>query len=951
MQHRFLFLAAAALLAVVECAPLSDGTAMANPTVTIAPGVVIGTTKVIASATAATTTVYNYLGIPFAVPPTATRRFAPPEKPTAWTSPLEAKSLPPACMQQFIYPKSTSDFLQKTFNNPGSPPPGESEDCLYLNVYAPVAASLSNKKAVLFWIFGGNLHFGTGSLLQYDGSSFAGFQDVVVVTFNYRTNVFGFSGSPEIPKGQQNSGFLDQRMALQWVQDNIAQFGGDPTRVTIFGESAGGVSVKQLLAQPPSPLPFHAAIMESEQAVLPGTALASYNALLRKYNCYDETSPIACLQKVSATTLKALIMENDYFFNPVNDHVTFTSDVRPNLQSRSFAKVPFFMGTNADEGRVFAAAAGFDNSSATIQQVASIFLPGLPLLQKALVAFYTPFFDDVFLFASTVLTDLGFLCTTSSLSTYAAARGYTVWRYYYNAAFPNLSTFPNAGAYHTSEIPQVFGTYPLKNQLGSATPDQEGLSKYMQTTWANFAKNPSAGPGWPAIGSTSGNTLAELGGASNPIGKLMISVSNKAAGGRPTPPKKPTTGSCQVNSTANTGPGAAPQEEPHTANYPHTSSGGESFPAASVGYTLENTESENTSPEEPFTGNHNTEPLADTPPSANPERISSAPVGNTPETTEPRATSPEEPFTERLDNETLGDTPPSVNPECISVAHESNGECPSSTKYESRDMKGVTGKESGQDASLTTKDRVGAGVTGFAVGAGAGVGLGLINTSQGLPAEDHHSNAESIASQGSISEPASIAPGTSLSYASSEFDDSIQTNEEGIATHFNDRLKSSDEGHSDRDGDDTDEERHASFSETQDMGNHHSTGDNEHHRRDDEQQVNLYVSQSNDEDTGTDDGQEMGHNEDKAGDEDPVSDEEHQTSDEGAVVNDVDPASDVGQESNKNQGSDMNQDSDRDQGSQESEMDQECDKDQESDVNEESDVDQGSGEGQTSDED
>ena len=95
---------------------------------------------------------------------------------------------------------------------------------------------------MLFWIYGGSLQFGTAGQASYDGSSFAANQDVIVVTTNYRTNVFGFSNSPQIPFGQQNSGFLDQRQALTWVSENIAQFGGNPSGVTIFGESAGGYS-------------------------------------------------------------------------------------------------------------------------------------------------------------------------------------------------------------------------------------------------------------------------------------------------------------------------------------------------------------------------------------------------------------------------------------------------------------------------------------------------------------------------------------------------------------------------------------------------------------------------------------------------------------------------------------------------------------------------------------
>jgi len=118
----------------------------------------------------------------------------------------------------------------------------ESEDCLFLNVFAPSTPAPAGGRAVLFWIYGGALQFGSAGLPEYDGSGFAAYQDVIVVTTNYRTNVFGFSNSPEIPFGEQNSGFLDQRKALEWVQGNIARLGGDPAAVTIFGESAGGYS-------------------------------------------------------------------------------------------------------------------------------------------------------------------------------------------------------------------------------------------------------------------------------------------------------------------------------------------------------------------------------------------------------------------------------------------------------------------------------------------------------------------------------------------------------------------------------------------------------------------------------------------------------------------------------------------------------------------------------------
>ena len=113
--------------------------------------------------------------------------------------------------------------------------------------------------------------------------------------------------------------------------------------------------------------------------------------------------------------------------------------------------------------------------------------------------------------ASRISTDVLFTCTTSSLANYLALFGYKVWRYRYGASFPNTSTFPNAGAYHTSEIPEVFGTYPVSNQLGTVTQQQIQLSKYMSGVWAGFVKNPSAGTGWPRIGSALGIELGDIG--------------------------------------------------------------------------------------------------------------------------------------------------------------------------------------------------------------------------------------------------------------------------------------------------------------------------------------------------------------------------------------------------------------------------------------------------------
>lgn len=187
-------------------------------TASIDAGVVIGTTTSLPSATAA---VNKFLGVPFAQSPPV--RFAKPVKPAKFAAPIQATAWKPACIQQFVYPALSQNFTKAVFNEPA---PVESEDCLYLNVYAPSTPPPPSGRAVLFWIYGGSLEFGTAGQPAYDGSAFAAYQDVILVSTNYRTNIFGFpNGSPEIPTDSSNLGFFDQRLALQWVQDNIAAFG------------------------------------------------------------------------------------------------------------------------------------------------------------------------------------------------------------------------------------------------------------------------------------------------------------------------------------------------------------------------------------------------------------------------------------------------------------------------------------------------------------------------------------------------------------------------------------------------------------------------------------------------------------------------------------------------------------------------------------------------------
>lgn len=281
------------------------------------------------------------------------------------------------------------------------------------------------------------------------------------------------------------------------------------------------------MANPPSPLPFRAAIMQSQQAGLNGTAQASYLQTSAHFSCSAASSPIQCLRGIPATDLKTYISQSALDFPPTADNKTYVSDVRTSITSKKFANVPFMIDTNKDEGRVFITQLGLGpaNTSLTVSNALSLFFPNNPILQATVAAFYAPLGLTAYELASAIFTDLAFTCTTSALSNLAALSQYTVWRYQYAADFPNLDAFPDAGAYHTAEIPQVFGTYPVVG----ATTAQEQLSSYMQGAWAGFAKRPSQGVAWPMLGTNLGVELGVLGASGNPSGEQTVSLLNADA--------------------------------------------------------------------------------------------------------------------------------------------------------------------------------------------------------------------------------------------------------------------------------------------------------------------------------------------------------------------------------------------------------------------------------------
>ncbi|KAJ7742573.1 Alpha/Beta hydrolase protein, partial [Mycena metata] len=401
-----------------------------------------------------------------------------------------ATTLGPACLQQFAFASANvSRFL---FDTGGGhfPPPPESEDCHFLNVWAP-ASTGGQLRPVVVWIYGGSLAFGTASLPTYDGTALAKDEGIIIVTFNYRTNVFGFPGSPDLPLAGNNLGFLDQELAFEWVQLNIARFGGDPKQVTIMGQSAGSQSVAQG-KHSPNTAPFRAGIMLSGAAVSmsPIPSFTSFNNFSTAVGCTQAPGParLACLKAVPAADIQAFVDGPlSGAFEPVVDNVTVFSDPLLRIRSNLTARVPFIIGNMQNDGSVFAL--GLTDLDAFLLEDTG------GLVTAAEVRPLYPGLNDS-LIISEIIKDVAFLCPAQLWSAAAVGAGVpNVFRYTYGAVFADLQLFPGAGAWHSSELPEIFGTF----DAATATAPEVTLSGTMQGLVASFVKNPTVSPAahWP----------------------------------------------------------------------------------------------------------------------------------------------------------------------------------------------------------------------------------------------------------------------------------------------------------------------------------------------------------------------------------------------------------------------------------------------------------------------
>ena len=280
-----------------------------------------------------------YRGVPYAKPPVGERRFKAPELRGPWSGTLDAT-------------RPGNRAMQPKIPGLGSSSATYSEDCLVVDIYTPAADGRA--RPVLFWIHGGAYYIGSGN--EHDGSILAAQGDVVIVTVNYRLGVFGFldlSKYDDALAGSASNGFRDQILALTWVRDNINDYGGDPNNVTIFGVSAGGVSVNALLAAPSADGLYHRAISQSGLGVTNSPPPLASASILAEYLKVDESELLTLIKELPAEELLAAQLASGIRVDASVDGVVVTRDTYQAIAERGARGVPYIAGSSRDEATVF----------------------------------------------------------------------------------------------------------------------------------------------------------------------------------------------------------------------------------------------------------------------------------------------------------------------------------------------------------------------------------------------------------------------------------------------------------------------------------------------------------------------------------------------------------------------------------------------------------------------
>ncbi len=444
-----------------------------------------------------------FKGIPYAAPPTGDLRWRPPRPHAPWKGTRDARDFGAHCFQSATYP-------DMVFHDPG---PGE--DCLTLNVWTPAGAR-PGSLPVMVWIYGGGFAAGGTSESRQDGQ-FLAHRNVVVVSMNYRLGIFGFFAHPALAaespqQAAGNYGLLDQAAALRWVHDNIRNFGGDPANVTLFGESAGSISVSAHMASPLSRTLIARAIGESGGA-FPGNDLPVLSFAQRETRdaaiaeADYGTASLAALrqltpQQLLAPTLSGARKER---FGMNVDGYFLPRPVPAIYAAREQAHIPLLAGWNADEARASVTSAPVQPTLATFTAQATQEFGGQA---SQFLAAYNATSDESAVTAAGDYAGDRFIAfsTWRWLEAQAATGAAPVFRFRFDLGSPGDRNHPaSAGAFHSDDIEYVFGT--LDSRAGMAVrPKDRALSDQIGAYWTNFARtgnpnsptaDPAPLPPWP----------------------------------------------------------------------------------------------------------------------------------------------------------------------------------------------------------------------------------------------------------------------------------------------------------------------------------------------------------------------------------------------------------------------------------------------------------------------
>ncbi len=430
-------------------------------------------------------------GLPYAQPPVGQWRWRAPRPLPAWSAERLALKPGNVCMQPGSYPGQAGRG---------------SEDCLFLNIYAPQNAS---NLPVMVWIHGGSFRTGAGS--DFDPRTLAREQNVVVVMLNYRLGALGFLAAPGLTENGSvgNYGLLDQQLALKWVRENISAFGGDAGNVTAFGESAGGMSICQQLVMPGSRGLFDKAVIQSGPCTDGGittardSALSVGTATAKKLGCGGNDA--ACLRALPANKLSDVTPPNSGTvpFAPLWGDPTLPQNPVTVLSSPQALGVPLLIGSNLNESRAFAAFLGHKTGDVDLLTYlgAAVVLNKWQALNTLFV--YSPrTYGSRVLALSAANTDSSFACPTNDIARRRSAF-VPVYSYEYRDEtvpnkLPPATGITSYGAFHSSEIASIMGASDSVVNYSAFTPQQLALARTMRTYWANFARtgNPN-GAGVP----------------------------------------------------------------------------------------------------------------------------------------------------------------------------------------------------------------------------------------------------------------------------------------------------------------------------------------------------------------------------------------------------------------------------------------------------------------------